>query len=68
MSNDLKLMTRREYYASRGFSGSEIDRPDDLIDDNFIKHIDVLEGIMNKLIDNSKKGINVTFIEDLSKI
>ena len=65
MSNDLKLMTRKEYYTSRGFSGSEIDRPDDLIDDNFIKHVDALEGIMNKLIDNSKKGINVTFIEDL---
>ena len=64
MSNDLKLMTRKEYYVSRGFSGSEIDRPDDLIDDDFIKHVNGLEAVMNKLIENSKKGINITFIGD----
>ena len=64
MSDNLKLMTRKEYYKSRGFSGSEIDRPDDLVYDIFIKHVNGLENIMNTLIENSKNGINTTFIEN----
>ena len=55
MSDELKLMTRKEYYTSKGFSGSELNRPDDLVDTDFIKHVNGLDNIMNTLIENSKK-------------
>ena len=40
-----KKITRGEYYASMGFSGSQIDRPDDPVDDEFIKHCEGLRKI-----------------------
>ena len=63
--NIIKQMTRKEYYTSRGFSGSEIDRPDDLVDEAFIQHVNGLEQIMSKLIENSKNGIPYTFIGNM---
>lgn len=55
-------MTREEYYLSQGLSGSKIDRPNDLVDDAFIEHVQGLKSIMERLIENSKNGINRTFI------
>ncbi len=55
-------MTRKEYYLSQGLSGSEIDRPDDLVNDAFIQHVQGLKNLMEQLIQNSKNGINCTFI------
>ena len=59
---DVKQITRKEYYVSQGFSGSEIDRPDDLVDDAFVQHVQGLKSIMGRLIENSKNGVNCTFI------
>lgn len=61
---DLELtnMTRKEYYLSQGLSGSEIDRPDDPVDDLFVEHVNSLKNIMETLISNSKSGVNCTFI------
>lgn len=55
-------MTREEYYFSQGLSGSKIDRPDDLVDDAFIEHVQGLKNIMERLIENSKNGVDCTFI------
>lgn len=55
-------ITREEYYLSQGLSGSEIDRPNDLVDDAFIEHVQGLKNIMERLIENSKNGVNCTFI------
>lgn len=60
--SNIYTMTREEYYLSQGLSGSEIDRPDDLVDDAFIEHVQGLKSIMERLIKNSKNGINCTFI------
>ena len=59
---DVKQITRKEYYVSQGLSGSEIDRPNDLVDDAFIEHVQGLKSIMERLIENSKNGVNCTFI------
>ena len=59
---EVKQMTRKEYYLSQGLSGSEIDRPDDLVDDAFIEHVQGLKSIMERLIENSKNGVDCTFI------
>ena len=59
---ELNNMTRKEYYTSQGFSGSEIDRPNDLVDEAFIEHVQGLKNVVEQLIQNSKKGINCTFI------
>lgn len=46
-----KILTRAEYYAKLGFSGSTIDRPDDPVDDEFKKHCcrlkTITEGFIN---------------------
>lgn len=55
---EVKQMTREEYYLSQGLSGSKIDRPNDLIDDAFIEHVQGLKSIMERLIENSKNGVN----------
>lgn len=57
MSN-LKVPTRQEYYASQGFSGSAIDRPDDPIDDAFVQHCEGLKAFANGFIDYCKAGNN----------
>ena len=59
---NIYIMTREEYYLSQGLSGSKIDRPNDLVDDAFIEHIQGLKNIMERLIENSKNGVNCTFI------
>lgn len=59
---EVKQMTREEYYLSQGLSGSKIDRPNDLVDDAFIEHVQGLKNIMERLIENSKNGVNCTFI------
>lgn len=59
---EVKQMTRKEYYLSQGLSGSEIDRPNDLVDNAFIEHVQSLKSIMERLIENSKNGINCTFV------
>lgn len=63
---DVKQMTREEYYLSQGLSGSKINRPNDLVDEAFIEHVQGLKNVMEKLIENSKNGVNCTFIGDTS--
>ena len=55
MSN-LKVPTRQEYYTAQGFSGSAIDRPDDPIDDEFIRHCNGLKAFANGFIEHCKSG------------
>lgn len=55
MSN-LKVPTRQEYYASQGFSGSAIDRPDDPIDDAFVQHCEGLKAFANGFIAHCKSA------------
>lgn len=52
----VKVPTRAEYYAAQGFSGSAIDRPDDPIDDQFIRHCEGLKGIAEGFINYCKTG------------
>ena len=51
MSNEVKVITRAEYYASLGLSGSAIDRPDEPADEQFMKHcqklVNGIEGFIN---------------------
>lgn len=54
--SDIKIITRAEYYKSIWLSGSPIDRPDDPIDENFIKHCESLKNIMNNFIDYCKNN------------
>lgn len=51
-------MTRKQYYTYRGLSGSEISRPDDLVDDAFITHVDALQKVMESMVEQFKGGIN----------
>lgn len=51
-------MTRKEYYASQGFSGSEINNPDGEVDDLFIEHVQKLKSTMETLIQRSKDKSN----------
>ena len=52
----VKVPTRAEYYTAQGFSGSAIDRPDDPIDDEFIRHCNGLKAFANGFIDYCKTG------------
>lgn len=61
----VKVMTRQEYYTSLGFSGSAIDRPNDPVDDNFIKHCEGLRSIAEGFIDHCKKdSVNAKSLSD----
>lgn len=51
-----KQITRVEYYKQQGFSGSDIERPDDPVDADFIKHCEGLKAIMEGFIDYCKTG------------
>ena len=52
---EVKVPTRSEYYESLGFSGSEFERPDDPIDDEFIKHCCGLKTIAEGFVDYCKQ-------------
>lgn len=49
-----QIMTRAEYYKHLGLSGSEISRPDDIADDIFMEHCDMLKEMMENFIDFCK--------------
>lgn len=56
----VKIPTRAEYYTAQGFSGSAMDRPDDPIDDEFVKHCEGLKAFANGFIDYCKTGDKTT--------
>ena len=56
-------MTRSEYYKYMGLSGSVIDRPDDKVDENFIKHVTSLKLAMDNMINSFKLGESVFMLE-----
>ena len=53
--SDVKVPTRIEYYNSQGFSGSKIDRPNDPIDEDFIRHCDGLKTVFDAFISYCKE-------------
>ena len=65
MESKLKRMTRSQYYAYKGLSGSNISRPDDPVDEEFIKHVNQLASMMNNMIEQFKGGNNTVSIEAL---
>ena len=50
-----RIPTRIEYYSAQGFSGSKIDRPDDPIDEDFIRHCDGLKAAFDNFISYCKE-------------
>ena len=56
MDNSIKTLTRQEYYTSQGFSGSTIDRPDDPVDEQFIRHCEQLKVVCNDFVEYGKTG------------
>lgn len=50
----LTIISRKEYYESQGFSGSEIDRPDEPVDSDFIAHCASLKLVIEGFIDHYK--------------
>ena len=61
----LNIPTRAEYYAAQGFSGSAIDRPDEPIDEEFVRHCNGLKSFANGFVNYCKTSNETVYTGQL---